>query len=45
MYLLALRLAELRGGLEPAELQARIAELKRLPHQISELLDGGRRRA
>ncbi|HEY2652237.1 MAG TPA: glutamine--fructose-6-phosphate transaminase (isomerizing) [Solirubrobacteraceae bacterium] len=38
MYLLALRLAELRGTLGPAELTERIAELKRLPHLISELL-------
>jgi glucosamine--fructose-6-phosphate aminotransferase (isomerizing) len=39
MYLLALRLAELRGTLAPAELTERIAELKRLPHLISELLE------
>jgi glucosamine--fructose-6-phosphate aminotransferase (isomerizing) len=41
MYLLALKLAELRGGLGGAELRALIAELKRMPHLISELLDGG----
>jgi glucosamine--fructose-6-phosphate aminotransferase (isomerizing) len=39
MYLLALRLAELRGTLAPAELTEQIAELKRLPHLISELLE------
>ncbi len=38
MYLLALRLAELRGGLQHESLVAMIAELKRLPHLISELL-------
>jgi glutamine---fructose-6-phosphate transaminase (isomerizing) len=38
MYLLALRLAELRGSLDPAELAERIAELKRLPHLISEVV-------
>jgi glucosamine--fructose-6-phosphate aminotransferase (isomerizing) len=41
MYLLALKLAELRGGLGGAELRALIAELKRMPHLISELLDSG----
>jgi glucosamine--fructose-6-phosphate aminotransferase (isomerizing) len=40
MYLLALRLAELRGGLSHESLVAKIAELKRLPHLISELLAG-----
>ncbi|HEY2772187.1 MAG TPA: glutamine--fructose-6-phosphate transaminase (isomerizing) [Solirubrobacteraceae bacterium] len=39
LYLLALRLAELRGTLEPAALQATIADLKHLPHLISELLE------
>jgi len=38
MYLLALRLAELRGTLEPDVLTATISELKRLPHLIAELL-------
>jgi glucosamine--fructose-6-phosphate aminotransferase (isomerizing) len=38
MYLLALRLAELRGTQSAAELAGRIAELKRLPHLISELI-------
>ncbi len=41
MYLLALRLAELRDGLEPARLTAAIAELKRLPHLIAEMLEAG----
>jgi glutamine---fructose-6-phosphate transaminase (isomerizing) len=41
MYLLALRLAELRHTLTPAELARTIAELKRLPHLISEVLEGG----
>jgi glucosamine--fructose-6-phosphate aminotransferase (isomerizing) len=39
MYLLALRLAELRGTLEPAVLTSTISELKRLPHAIAELLE------
>ena len=43
MYLLALRLAELRGTLEPAALTAAIGELKRLPHLIAELLAHGSR--
>jgi glucosamine--fructose-6-phosphate aminotransferase (isomerizing) len=38
MYLLALRLAELRGTLEPDVLTATITELKRLPHLITEVL-------
>src|SRR5205085_479770 len=41
MYLLALRLAELRGSLEPFALSDAIAELKRLPHAIAELLETG----
>jgi glucosamine--fructose-6-phosphate aminotransferase (isomerizing) len=39
MYLLALRLAELREALATEELAERIAELKRLPHLISELVE------
>ena len=39
MYLLALRLAELRGTLEPAALKATISEVKRLPHRIAELFE------
>ena len=40
MYLLALKLAEVRETLDRATLVARIAELKRMPHLISELLAG-----
>jgi glucosamine--fructose-6-phosphate aminotransferase (isomerizing) len=39
MYLFALRLAELRGTLAPDELRAKVAELRRLPHAIAELLE------
>ncbi len=39
MYLLALRLAELRSTLEPAVLTAAISDLKRLPHLIAGLLE------
>ncbi len=39
MYLLALRLAELRGAMEPAELTRLVGEVKRLPHHIDALLD------
>jgi len=38
MYLLAVRLAELRGALDTDVLVERIAELKRLPHQISDVV-------
>ncbi|MBA3820899.1 MAG: glutamine--fructose-6-phosphate transaminase (isomerizing), partial [Deltaproteobacteria bacterium] len=38
MYLLALRLAELRGTLDPARLAELIVALKRIPHCIEELL-------
>jgi glucosamine--fructose-6-phosphate aminotransferase (isomerizing) len=41
MYLIALRLAELRHALAPEALRASIRELKHLPHLIAELLDGG----
>jgi glucosamine--fructose-6-phosphate aminotransferase (isomerizing) len=40
-YLLALRLAELRGALSPHDLTTRITELKHLPHLMSEVLDAG----
>jgi glutamine---fructose-6-phosphate transaminase (isomerizing) len=40
-YLLALRLAELRGALAPHDLSSRIADLKHLPHLMSEVLDAG----
>jgi glucosamine--fructose-6-phosphate aminotransferase (isomerizing) len=39
MYLLALRLAELRATLSPERLTATIAELKRLPHAIDEMVE------
>jgi glucosamine--fructose-6-phosphate aminotransferase (isomerizing) len=39
MYLIALRLAELRGVMDRAELKPPISELKRLPHRITELLE------
>ncbi len=41
MYLLALRLAELRGTLEPGPLADMVGEVKRLPHLITELLEHG----
>ncbi len=40
-YLLALRLAELRGTLSTAELTAKVTELKNLPHLIALLLEHG----
>jgi glucosamine--fructose-6-phosphate aminotransferase (isomerizing) len=39
MYLLALRLAELRGTMEPRALKATISEVKRLPHRITEMFE------
>jgi glucosamine--fructose-6-phosphate aminotransferase (isomerizing) len=39
MYLLALRLAELRATLSPERIAELVAELKRLPHSIDELLE------
>jgi len=39
MYLIALRLAELRGVMDRAQLKPPISELKRLPHRITELLE------
>jgi len=38
MYLLALRLAELRGTLEPARIAQLVGEIKQLPARISELI-------
>src|SRR5581483_11085317 len=38
MYMLALRLAELRGELAAERLAALVAEVKRLPHCIDEVL-------
>jgi glutamine---fructose-6-phosphate transaminase (isomerizing) len=40
MYLLALRLAELRGTLESEDRVRLVAELKHVPHQIDALLEG-----
>jgi glucosamine--fructose-6-phosphate aminotransferase (isomerizing) len=39
MYLLGLRLAELRGTLEPERLTELVAELKRLPHGIAAIVE------
>jgi glucosamine--fructose-6-phosphate aminotransferase (isomerizing) len=38
LYLLALRLAELRGALPKEELVRLVAEIKRLPHHLDEML-------
>jgi glucosamine--fructose-6-phosphate aminotransferase (isomerizing) len=40
VYLLALRLAELRGTLEPARIEELVGEVKRLPHGIEQVLAG-----
>jgi glucosamine--fructose-6-phosphate aminotransferase (isomerizing) len=40
VYLLALRLAELRGTLEPARIEELVGEVKRLPHSIEQVLAG-----
>ena len=40
MYLLGLRMAELRGTLEPARIRELVSALKRIPHCIEELLAG-----
>jgi glutamine---fructose-6-phosphate transaminase (isomerizing) len=39
MYLLALRLAEVRGTLEPARIAELVADLRALPRRIEELLE------
>jgi glucosamine--fructose-6-phosphate aminotransferase (isomerizing) len=39
MYLLALRMAEVRGVMDRTQLKPPISDLKRLPHLIAELLD------
>jgi glutamine---fructose-6-phosphate transaminase (isomerizing) len=41
MYLLGLRLAELRGTLAPERLAELVSEVKRLPHCIDEVLSAG----
>jgi glucosamine--fructose-6-phosphate aminotransferase (isomerizing) len=38
VYLLGLRLAELRGTIDPAQLAELVSEIKRLPHRITEVL-------
>ena len=38
MYLLGLKLAELRHTMEPAELEGLIAELKAIPHRVDKLV-------
>ncbi len=43
MYLLALRLAELRGTLPAERIAELVGELKRLPHCIDELIEGASR--
>ena len=52
MYLLGLRLAELRGTMAPERIAELIAELKSLPHKLQETIDscdeqvrGSRRRS
>jgi glucosamine--fructose-6-phosphate aminotransferase (isomerizing) len=39
MYLIALRLAEVRGTMDRSQLKPTISDLKRLPHMIAELLE------
>jgi glucosamine--fructose-6-phosphate aminotransferase (isomerizing) len=39
MYLLGLKLAEVRGTLDPGEITRLIGELKQLPHLVTELLE------
>jgi glucosamine--fructose-6-phosphate aminotransferase (isomerizing) len=41
MYLIALRLAEVRGTMAPDALTAAISDLKRLPHLAAEMLEHG----
>ena len=41
MYLLALRLAELRGTMPPERLSELVADLKKIPHCIAEMLENG----
>jgi glutamine---fructose-6-phosphate transaminase (isomerizing) len=42
MYLLALRMAEVRGTLGAERLRELVRDFKRIPHCIDELLEGGR---
>jgi glucosamine--fructose-6-phosphate aminotransferase (isomerizing) len=39
MYLLALKLAQLRGTMKPATLQKLVGEIKRLPHSIAQVIE------
>jgi glucosamine--fructose-6-phosphate aminotransferase (isomerizing) len=41
MYLLALRMAELRGTLKPERLTELVTKLKRIPHDIGAMLEKG----
>jgi glucosamine--fructose-6-phosphate aminotransferase (isomerizing) len=41
IYLLALRMAELRGTLDPERRRDLVTDFKRIPHAISELTEGG----
>jgi glucosamine--fructose-6-phosphate aminotransferase (isomerizing) len=41
MYLLALRMAEVRGALPADERRELVAQIKRLPHAIAEILEAG----
>jgi glucosamine--fructose-6-phosphate aminotransferase (isomerizing) len=41
MYLLALRMAEIRGALPEDDRRRLVSEIKRLPHAIAELLEAG----
>jgi len=45
LYLLGLRLAELRGTLPPERISALVGELKHLPHSIDEVIADGEARA
>ena len=45
MYLLALRLAELRGSLDPARVAQLVGEIKQLPRRIDEVLEHTREQA
>ncbi len=40
MYLLALKLAELRGTMKPATLEKLVGDIKRLPSSIAEVIEG-----
>ena len=44
MYLLALKLAELRGTMKPATLEKLVGDIKRLPRSIAEVIEADRPR-